>query len=103
LFLFFWEGRGKANGCGIERKGVGRLVAKAHPDNGASQRVCGKCGGVKGETLRGMYERFVDGGRKSDQVLWYFYRPEGPGAGDDEKGDVSEKVKGVVEGGKEDS
>ena len=40
----------------------------------ASQRVCVKCGGKRGETLVGDYERWVDGGVKSDVWLFYFDR-----------------------------
>ena len=54
---------------------VVRLVAKTHPENVASQRVCVKCGGKKGEVLKESYERFVDGGLKSDAWLFYFDRP----------------------------
>jgi RimJ/RimL family protein N-acetyltransferase len=61
---------------GIERKEITRLVAKTHPENGASQRVCVKCGGRRGETLVGEYERWVDGGVKSDVWLFYFERRE---------------------------
>jgi hypothetical protein len=58
-----------------ERMNVVRLVAKTHPENVASQRVCVKCGGKKGEVLKESYERFVDGGLKSDAWLFYFDRP----------------------------
>ena len=58
-----------------ERKEINRLVAKTHPENVASQRVCVKCGGRRGETLVGDYERWVDGGVKSDVWLFYFERP----------------------------
>jgi RimJ/RimL family protein N-acetyltransferase len=51
------------------------LVAKTHPDNAGSQKVCVKCGGKKGEVLEGAYERFVDNGVKSDIWLFYFDRP----------------------------
>jgi hypothetical protein len=50
-------------------------VAKTHPENVASQRVCVKCGGKRGETLVKDYERWVDGGVKSDVWLFYFDRP----------------------------
>jgi RimJ/RimL family protein N-acetyltransferase len=52
-------------------------VAKTHPDNVASQKVCIKSGGRKGEVLEGDYERFVDNGVKSDVWLFYFDRPGG--------------------------
>jgi RimJ/RimL family protein N-acetyltransferase len=58
-----------------ERRNINRLVAKTHPDNVASQRVCAKCGGVKGEVLKEVYERSVDKGVKSDVQLWVFNRP----------------------------
>jgi len=50
-------------------------VAKTHPDNVASRKVCLKSGGRRGEVLEGVYERFVDGGVKSDVWLFYFDRP----------------------------
>jgi hypothetical protein len=53
------------------------LVARTHPDNVASQTVCLKSGGRKGEVLEGAYERFVDKGVKSDVWLFYFDRPGG--------------------------
>ena len=59
-----------------ERKEIKKLVAKTHPENVASQRVCVKCGGRRGETLVGDYERWVDGGVKSDVWLFYFERSE---------------------------
>ena len=52
-------------------------MAKTHPENVASQRVCVKCGGRRGETLVGDYQRWVDGGVKSDVWLFYFDRPGG--------------------------
>jgi RimJ/RimL family protein N-acetyltransferase len=73
-FLGFWPLKAEADGSS-ERKNVTRLVAKTHPENGASQRVCAKCGGKKGEVLKESYERFVDGGVKSDVWLFYFDRP----------------------------
>jgi hypothetical protein len=60
---------------GKERKEIKRLVAKTHPDNIASQKVCVKCGGKKGEVLKDDYERYVDAGVKSDVWLFYFDRP----------------------------
>jgi RimJ/RimL family protein N-acetyltransferase len=61
---------------GLEnRRDVNRLVAKTHPENRASQRVCVKCGGRRGEVLKGAYERYVDGGVKSDVWLFLFDRP----------------------------
>jgi hypothetical protein len=64
-----------ANGKFAERKEIKRLVAKTHPDNIASQKVCVKCGGKKGEVLKDDYERYVDQGVKSDVWLFYFDRP----------------------------
>ena len=58
-----------------ERKNINRLVAKTHPENVASQKVCLKCGGKKGEVLKEEYERYVDNGVKSDVWLFYFDRP----------------------------
>ncbi|KAN0119409.1 acyl-CoA N-acyltransferase [Hyaloscypha variabilis] len=58
-----------------ERKNINRLVAKTHPENVASQKVCVKCGGKKGEVLKEEYERYVDNGVKSDVWLFYFDRP----------------------------
>jgi RimJ/RimL family protein N-acetyltransferase len=58
-----------------ERKNINRLVAKTHPDNVASQKVCVKGGGLKGEVLKESYDRFVDEGKKSDVWLFYFDRP----------------------------
>jgi RimJ/RimL family protein N-acetyltransferase len=51
------------------------LVAKTHPENVGSQRVCLKSGARKGEVLEKDYERFVDKGVKSDVWLFYFDRP----------------------------
>jgi len=36
-----------------ERRGIERLVAKTHPDNVASRKVCLKSGGRRGEVLEG--------------------------------------------------
>ncbi|KAE9380022.1 acyl-CoA N-acyltransferase [Stipitochalara longipes BDJ] len=58
-----------------ERKNINRLVAKTHPENVASQKVCVKSGGTKGEVLKEEYERYVDKGVKSDVWLFYFDRP----------------------------
>jgi len=59
----------------IERRNINRLVAKTHPENVASHRVCEKCGGKKGGVLKDEFERFVDKGVKCDMWLFYFDRP----------------------------
>jgi hypothetical protein len=40
---------------------------------------------VRGEVVKEVYERFVDNGVKSDQILFWFERPAGVISGYDEE------------------
>jgi RimJ/RimL family protein N-acetyltransferase len=60
---------------GIVNEKYDKLLAGADPANWGSLRVLEKAGFQKGEYKKGVYERAVLGGEKSDLQYFYLERP----------------------------